>query len=318
MDGCGRNIFRKEKKMKKNIVFTVLFSAMMLLLLLPGHADAASLKMKKLTAGKTYKIDLNGGKKETVKYTVKDISESAQRFTLYVNKKAVFQKDLDDWSVVNSVKTVDFITNDRYTEILVDVGGGYSNWWVFVLRYVSPKKVIACTEFTNVKGEMCPLDISRIGSGTYKNTGKNKLYLQNDTPFHNGNFGCYYILAPIKLTGGKMKAILESKYKLSGVSNYSESYFGGKYYKLKKEMVLYKSASFKQELKTLKEGDTFVPTYIKPLKPESKEIYDDTVYGYPLFVKVKDAEGTVGWLYFPPWTSEGYTSEFLTATPAWG
>ncbi|MBQ6361668.1 MAG: hypothetical protein IJJ25_11080 [Lachnospiraceae bacterium] len=304
--------------MKKNFLFTVLFAALMLVILLPGHADAASLKMKKLKAGKTYKINLNGGKKEKVKYTVKEISDSTQRFTLYVNKKAVYTKVLDEWSVVNSVKTVDFISKDKYKEILVDIGGGYSNWWVFVLRYVSPKKVIACTEFTNVKGKMCPLDISRIDSGVYKNTGKNKLYLQNDTPFRNENFGCYHILAPIKLKSGKMKAVAESKYKLTGVKDYTESLFGGKYYKLKKEMVLYKSASFKKELKTLEAGDTFVPTYIKPLKPESKEVYDDTVYGYPLFVKVKDAEGTTGWLYFPPWSSEGYSSEYLTATPAWG
>ena len=152
--------------MKKIAVLMILLAAV--LTALPGNADAASLKMKKLKAGKTYKIDLNGGKKEKVKYTVKEVNESTQRFKLYVNGKVVFKKDIDDWSLISSVKTVDFIKKDKYTEIFVDVAGSYSNWWFFVLRYVSPKKVVACTKFTNVKGKMCPLNTSRTDSGKYK------------------------------------------------------------------------------------------------------------------------------------------------------
>ena len=302
--------------MKKIAVLMILLAAV--LTALPGNADAASLKMKKLKAGKTYKIDLNGGKKEKVKYTVKEVNESTQRFKLYVNGKVVFKKDIDDWSLISSVKTVDFIKKDKYTEIFVDVAGSYSNWWFFVLRYVSPKKVIACTKFTNVEGEMCPLNTSRTDSGTYKNTGKNKLYVQSETPFYNSNFGCYYILAPVKLKSGKIKAVTESKYKLTGVSNYTPAYFGGKYYKLKKKMVLYKSASFKTELKTLKAGDTFVPTDLKPLAPESKEMYGSMIRRYPLFVKVKASDGIKGWLYFPAWSEDGSGTDYLTAQPSWG
>lgn len=289
--------------MKKaaKIIFVSMLLVMALAVSIP--AQAAAKKAKLLKKEKTYTVDLNGGRKENVRFSVKKLKDYNQQFRLSVDGKIVYKKKLE-WGTVTDVFLADLNKKDKYKEIVVNWSGDQSDWHFFLLRYKG-KKVKAFTNVTSTNG---------IHDGRMAFTGKKKIlkgngvfYGEVETPFSNRTFGCYYILAPAKLSDGKIKYTKAKTYRLSGVSSYVQYVFKDKYYRLAESMDLYKSASKRKVLRTCPAGTRFTPLKIKLAGKTS-------AYNYNLFVYVKTSDGKKGWLYFPDDNSEQY----LTDLPLWG
>ena len=288
----------------KKVVKIVFVSLLLVMALSVCHpAQAANQKAKLLKKGKTYSTDINGGGKEKIRFGVKKLRNYDQQFTLSINGKAVYKKTLE-LGLVTDVFLADLNTKDKYKEIVVNWAGDASDWHFFILRY-NGKKVTEFSDVTSTNG---------ISKGRMSFTGKQRIlkgngvfYGEVETPFFNRNFGCYYILAPAKLSGGKIKYITAKTYSLTGVSTYVNNVFHDKYYRLAKSMDLYKSASKGKVLCTCPAGTGFTPLKIK---------LDRTAgdYRYDLFVYVKTEDGQTGWLFFPNESTEQY----LTNIPLWG
>ena len=270
--------------MKKaaKIIFVSMLLVMALAVSIP--AQAAAKKAKLLKKEKTYTVDLNGGRKENVRFSVKKLKDYNQQFRLSVDGKIVYKKKLE-WGTVTDVFLADLNKKDKYKEIVVNWSGDQSDWHFFLLRYKG-KKVKAFTNVTSTNG---------IHDGRMAFTGKKKIlkgngvfYGEVETPFSNRTFGCYYILAPAKLS-------------------YVQYVFKDKYYRLAESMDLYKSASKRKVLRTCPAGTRFTPLKIKLAGKTS-------AYNYNLFVYVQTSDGKKGWLYFPDDNSEQY----LTDLPLWG
>jgi len=276
----------------------------------PAPAYAAS-SIKTLKAGTTYSVDLNGGGNESVKYTVSKDSSYVGTFHLYVNGTQVYSRKLSsvgEPTGVSSVTLVDVKRSDKYKELFVNVGGDCSDWWVFAVRYYSPSKVAA---YTKSSGTRAFAKRARNDTDYMKASGNGRFYLNVETPYHNQTFGCYYVLAPAKLSGNKIVYGKASAYKLVGVKGYTKYVFGSKYYKLSRSMKLYKSYSGKSVKGTCASGTKFTPLYIH-VGSTIKGSYGLTYSN--LYVKVKTSSGKTGWLYFPGRSS----TKYLTQLPAWG
>lgn len=277
----------------------------------PAHAAVTTLK-----AGKAYSIDLNGGKKEQVKYTfTRGTLAKKSVFRLYVNGKKVLTKRFGDEHMVagvDQVKVADTNKKDRYQEIFLGLSGDQSNSWVNVIQYRSAKKVKYYSKASGVPSD------SRLSLWHMKAPGNGTVYLESDTPYHNFSFGSYYMLAPMKLSGKTMKYMKATSYALwSGWSKSDISlHFWGKsslydVYTLKRSMTLYRNAKV-----TNSKGTLFSGTSFKPLKLHVANLSAGPS-GYrnraDFHVYVKTSNGTKGWLSFPK-NGSGY----LLVTPAWG
>ena len=260
-------------------------------------------KVRTLKKKKSYRLDLNGGKKETVRYQIKKVKnkygEYDHIFQLYVNGKRAYQKRFSDtWYSIDRVRYLDIKKSDRYKELILDISGSESNWSVMVLRYYNAKKIKTYRSSN-----------WRISTDGIRNTGNNRFYLEDDTPFYSNTFGCYYVRMPSKLAGNKIRPVKQSTYQLMNVSDYVKNVFGGKYYVLNRPMEFYPAAKRKNAKDTLYYGTEFTPQQIKPTGRKANGLYN-------LFVKVKLRDGRKGWLYFPADKADGW--EYLTQMPGWG
>lgn len=279
--------------------------------LLPTGVQAAK-KGTKWKAGKTYKVDLNGGKKESVKYVLEEIEDEQQQFKLYVNKKKVYSLTIPNQGRVAKVYLADLKTSDKYREIVVNYDGSFSSWGFFVLRYGKNKKI---TEYISQdEAGFLTSDRVRVDGGSKVFKGNGTFYTEADTPFTNDSFGNYYARVPAKLSGGKIRFTKASSYKLLKVKEYVDGVFMENYYITSKPMKLYKKDSLSASARTKKNGLRFTP--LKIVLAGSVQVSEDG-YSYTkhnLFVQVKTKSGETGWLYFPGNTKEDY----LMRIPLWG
>ncbi|MBQ9063020.1 MAG: hypothetical protein IJ121_09415 [Eubacterium sp.] len=168
------------------LIRVVMICVMLLALLIPSVrpaeiSAAAYYKVKTLKPAKTYKLNLNGGRKEKVRYKLINKSNYRQQFRLYVNGKCVYKKTFSPekhYSSVGSVRFLDIQRSDQYKELLLDLWGDESNQGVMVLRYYNANKIKAFYSYKNGL-------LDRIDSKEIKNAGNNKFYLTADTPFSN-------------------------------------------------------------------------------------------------------------------------------------
>ena len=291
---------------------------MLLALLIPAvrpaeAGAAANYKVKTLKPAKTYKLNLNGGRKEKVRYKLVSKSNYRQQFRLYVNGKCVYKKMFSPakrYSLVGSVKYLDIQRSDKYRELLLDLWGDESNQGAMVLRYYNANKIKA---FYSYKTGL----MDRIDSKEIKNAGNNKFYLTADTPFSNESFGCYYARMPFKLSDSTIKNKTAGKYKLMRVSEYAPSLLGSQYYELARYMEMYTTDSMETISRDCYAGTKFTPTYVKVLDQQTVYYGGYPAVRYNLLVKVKLSTGESGWLYFPA-VLDSNESQYLKYKPAWG
>jgi len=227
-----------------------------------------------------------------------------------VNGREVYSRKLssNEASSVSGVTLADVKKSDKYKELFINVRGDYSDWWVFAVRYCSPSKVAAYTGSSGVR-ELAGRN--RNNTDYMKAGGNGRFYLNVETPYYSRTFGSYYILAPAKLSGGRIVYSKSSVYRIAGLKDYVKNYFGSDYYILSSSMKLYKGYSGRKVKGICASGTRFKPLYIHVAS---------TVYGNygtrrsNLYVKVKTSSGKTGWLYFPGDSSVRY----LTRVPAWG
>ena len=303
--------------MKKNRSLWIgLVLALFCVLLLPAGAHAANKKaVKKLGKSRTYTIDLNGGKAEKVKYTIREVKvdsfgNTCHQFSLYINGKLAYKRKMPSLGIVTSVYLADIKTSDRYKEIVVNYAGSFSDWYFFILRYTADGKVKAYTKQTGIiGGGRTSLD------GTRKVfDGKGVFYAEAETPFYSQTFGCYYALMPACLSNNKITYKKASYYVMSGVAGYVNVVFGGDYYVLARPMTLYTTSSRKKESAILPAGTEFTPKYVSVAGQQTVTENDWTSTYTNLAVKIKTKDGNTGWLYFPGMSEEQY----LTNRPEWG
>lgn len=302
------------RKTKHRIIIAL--PALLLLLALtlflqPASVQAAK-KGKLLKKGKTYKVDINGGKKEKVRYTTRTVGEYGEEFQLYVNKKLAFSYVLPSNGNVSNVYLADIKKSDKYKEIIVNFNGDFSDWYFFVLRYGKNKEVTAFVD-QDTSGALTSGRMSVPGNKKVF-SGKGKFYAIVETPFYSNTFGCYYIKAPVKLSGGKIKFVKSGSYTLTNVTDYTPGLFGEKYYITAKSMKLYSKASLDASYKERAAGLRFTPKKIKIAGTQKNSEGNYDWERYHLFVQVKTKDGKTGWLYFPADSTEKY----LTIVPQWG
>ena len=304
-------------KRSRRFARVLLAGIILLCMILPAAAGAevsaaAYYKVETLKPAKTYKIDLNGGKKEKVRYKLKDKTDGRQTFKLYVNGKCVYKKTfspLRQYARVASVKYLDIKRSDQYKELMLDLDGDQSNNGVMVLRYYSKNKIKV---YESGKNEGL---LDRTDSAGIQNTGKNKFFLNQDTPFPNETFGCYYARMPFKLKGSMIAKKNASKYRLMRVSDYTPGVFGTPYYVLARKMGLYETDSMNVVTRHCYAGTKFTPVWVKVIDEETVSYGSDPYTRYNLLVNVTLSTGESGWLYFPAF-KQG--DDYLTAVPAWG
>ena len=303
---------KKSKYQLIPVLPALLLLLALALFLQPASVQAAK-KGKLLKKNKTYKVDINGGKKEKIRYTTRKINEYyGEEFQLYINKKLVYSYELPSYGKVNNVYLADIKKSDRYKEIVVNFSGDFSDWYFFVLRYGKNKKVTAFVD-QDTSGALTSGRMSVPGNKKVF-SGKGKFYAIVETPFYSNTFGCYYIKAPVKLTGGKIKFVKSSSYTLTNVTDYTPGLFGEKYYITAKSMKLYKKASLDASYTERAAGLRFTPKKIKIAGTQKKTDDGYDWERYHLFVQVKTKDGKTGWLYFPAESTEKY----LTIVPQWG
>lgn len=297
---------RKLSK-KTTEVFIILIMIIMTVTALPStHVHAANKDFKTLKEGVVYSINLNGGKtKEKVKWTATG-SYNNYTFKLFVNGKAVYKKKYS-YALSCSVSSFNLDTSDKYKELIVRVAEA-SHLYVdcFILRYKNSKTVKRYS-YSGEKITREPVPYSRIS--------KNKFYMTIDTPFENDNFGNYYVRMPFMISGNKIKRAKAGSYKygplLYGISTQ---------YRLKRSMILYKTASRKNFKASLYSGTEFKPLYVKPgnkhVTYSQSGNYGYTLVRYDLYVKVKTDTGLTGWLYFPAQAND-YMGDYLANRPGW-
>lgn len=280
--------------MKRSILFllTVAF-------IISGLSSVYAANIKKLKVGTTYKLDLNGGNRESVKIELFKGNYEGATWYLYVDgmKAARFKCNEICWGI--QPYYVDVNKKDKYKEIIVMTeGNNYGFIDARIVRYCSNKivKVIPLKDYVrNMRLASCD--------------GNNNLYFWMDTPFINYKFGSYYCKVRGYVSSKKIVLKKQKKYTLE-VPNMGLSY-NRKSYELKRSMKLYKTASRKSVKQTLKPGTKFSALEIKPSK---SKFWDYNSIG-DVYVKVKTTSGKKGWLLFPG-SSSG--KSYLVLTPGWG
>ena len=274
------------------LCFTFLFSM-----------NVFALKPKKLILNKTYSWDLNGGSKESVQVNLVRTGTYRVEARLYVNDQPAYSYGFSDYGdAFLDAYYVDVDKKDKYHEIVLFPGEvNDSRFSITLLRYYNKAKVkkwiLKNWNGTNAGG--------RIYLKSY-NRKKGFVFLV-DTPFFSNGFGCYLAYVPAKLTGTRWGLKKQKTYKIKMPSEYLRADKG--WYKLKKKMTLYTSASTKKKKADLAVGTKFKASKIKPVGKKKTTWYS-------LYVKIKTSKGKSGWLYFPK--ESGWQNNYLKTTPLWG
>ncbi len=295
------------KKYRKIIISAfVIMSVIMFPAINPFMETSYAASLNKpvlLKAGKTYKYDINGGKKEKIKYQIKQEKQWSSKFVLYINGKRIYSFTKDGMAL-DGVYLTDFNKKDKWKEIVFNYGTGQSDAYVVVLRVNKKKKV---TTFQKYSGSGWKGRVEYDGKKDIS-IGNGAITLTTDTPYYSSTFGCYYAQVKVNLKNGKIH-FKRGTYKIVKPSywNWIVDVFGEDYYILSRSMTLYSASGKKKKLQNCDAYTRFTPIAVKPAGKASDDSYN-------LWVKVKIKGGKTGWFYFPGKTGTSY----LTNVPMWG
>ena len=287
--------------MKKifGIVFLVFFSVMYI-----SSVNASTEKV--LQSGKTYKLDMNGGKAEKVKISFDDgwrkgKNHQKANWKLYVNNKKVSSYSFEGGSdSCIQAYYLDVDVSDKYHEILVisRIVNGISVD-VRIIRYYKNNKVKTIKQTQEgFSGE--PRSVFYRSCG-----GNNHISFLADTPFHNNCFGLNYCILDMVVDRNLMSFSNNSTYDL-GASPYGGSYE----YKLNRSMTLYRDENGLEKKAVVRNGTVFHTLKIRPVSRTAS-----THWGiWSIYVKIETQSGETGWIYFPASDS----NKFLVSVPLWG
>ena len=256
-------------------------------------------KAQLLDAKKTYKINLNGGKEELVRYENSNISGDLHA-RIYVNDKIVWEKIYAKQgnSGDNYVRVylVDMNKSDKYKELIVSkmVVNSYATN-TYIVRYKSQKKTMEYA-LKNASGTVMGLRYSGLEFDQ-----KNNVIFRQDTPFRDYKFGCYYVYRTAKFKSGKFYFPNQKNY---DVDSSTPLVNGDKYYKLSRSVKLFEKSKLTSKYSTLPAGTQFRAIIYRP---------GTTEQSYESFIKIKTVSGKKGWIH-----SSNSESEFLVYKPLWG
>ena len=286
---------------------------MLILILMSGtsaHADGT----RKLTAGKNYRLDLNGGKKETIKVTLSETKNNHYgewygKWKIYINKKMVESYTISDIDHSIEIIYLDINQSDKFHEIMIKSIG--NNLWLDdlrIIRYYKQGKV----EVIKLKKNTYPFSPSRLDF--IANDGNNHLTFLLDTPFYNAYFGLYNCMVDAEVKNEEICYLSSDTYELK-VPNLVLPL-----YKLNRSMNLYNDPSETNRIGSLVRGTQFTALSIKPVDPLPGS-FPGTHWG--MFVKIAAQTGENGWLFFPnsatvSHTGSSYYNRFLDYVPGWG
>lgn len=273
----------KQSKRFFCLMLTVVFSIVGILGIQtpPTQAKRIINKVKLLENGKTYSYDINGdGKKESILVKVVETYSNniAITTTIYVNGN-VYYKVKSKYGIGAQVLLCDLYANQKGANLLIEHYGESDG--------LSSLRVIKCeqdkgTLLASMSGKTFgKLNIYRINLSSLKVTGNGTFTMLVDTPIYLGNFGCYFVSIPFKISGKKIKLTPKKSYKIS--SDFT--------YKLKKQATLYTKPSKKASKTTLAVGSKLKIVAVYPVS------YNQKKYIATSFVKVKTKSGKTGWIF---------------------
>ena len=296
----------KTKKVLHISLFALLsilcLSAAVLLNTNQAQAKRMINKAKYLKEDKVYKLDLNGdGKKDKVKYkATENYDKGYSRVKVFVNGKKFYQKKLDGFSA--NVVVCDLYAKQKGMNLFVYATADSDCFTTGWFLKCNSKKAKVISKFKN--GLYDKLELYRFG-GKFQQTKEDGCFnLYADTPFYITAFGCGIYKVPCRLSQGKVKLIDAKTYKCT--FKYT--------YKLKRAMTLYKKADTSSTSFTAAAGTKLTQLAIMPVTYNNAE--DHYNVG---FVKVKLANGTVGWYYASEEDNKAcFELPYFLEIPAWG
>ena len=288
--------------MKKVIRIVLLF-----VLIVAYSTIVKASDVRQLKTGKTYNLDLNGGKKEKVKVS---FSENRKKdrgtWNLYVNKKKVYSYTIKGNEPFVDFYYLDVDKSDKYHEFLF-ISKTVNSWLEDsrVIRFYNNKKVKA---LPLVQGAFAG-KIRRIYFASSDGDGRISFYM--DSPFINMNSGFYHCLVSAEVGSNNMAFLNRNIYDLEKQR--------GSEYRLNRSMYLYGDEFGNSKIKTLNKGTVFTTIQVRPV---SKVVSGQNGEHWDLFFKITTSTGETGWIYFPnsAQISYGYnnSNRYLVTIPLWG